>query len=46
MNNELGARDCTIEIVETPWNVPVCRITDGERVDLKVDCPKSIEFVR
>lgn len=46
LNNELGTRDCTIEIVETPWKIPLCRVTDGERVDLRVECPKSLEFVR
>jgi hypothetical protein len=43
-NDEMGTRDCTIEIVETRWNIPVCRITDGERIDMNVDCPASIEF--
>lgn len=45
-NGELGTRDCTIEIVETRWNTPVCRITDGERVDITVACPEAIEFVK
>jgi|SRR5215469_9354540 len=45
-NNELGARECTIEIDETSWNVPVCRISDGERVNMQVACPKSIELAR
>jgi len=45
-NPELGARECTIEIVETSWGNPVCRITDGERVNLPVECPKSLELAR
>jgi hypothetical protein len=45
-NNELGARDCTIEIVGTPPIGPVCRITDGDRVNLPVACPQSIEFAQ
>jgi hypothetical protein len=45
-NNELGARECTIEIDETTLNVPVCRISDGERINMQVACPKSIELAR
>lgn len=45
-NNELGTRDCTIEIVQTVLNIPACRITDGERIDIKIVCPASIEFAQ
>jgi hypothetical protein len=39
-----GALPCALEVVETRWGVPVCRIRDGDHIDFSVDCPKSLEL--
>ena len=45
-NPELGTRDCTIEVVKRGSFTLACRITDGERVDFPVACPRSIAFAK
>jgi len=43
-NPVAGTKACALEIEETPMEVPYCRIRDGERIDIVVECPKSLEL--